>query len=138
MEDIEQIKRAAEVLLAVADEPHIIQTPRLGRALEGLRLALHPKRELIDGLMNLYPGGFFGQEIYPTREEATIDGSNAVPVHLREVTPAPEWERWFANGRMAVAKRGKKSWTMVDAYAAQSICDFHNAEMEKATGTKGK
>jgi hypothetical protein len=66
-------------------------------------------------------------------------GSGKIRVaHLREVTPAPEWERWRNEGRTALMDGGYRGWTMVDETAAFTLCELHNAEMARVTGTEGK
>lgn len=64
-----------------------------------------------------------------------------VAVHLREVTPAPEWERWKVGeiGQwFGVAEGNGKLISTAPAPNCKLIADAHNSEMKRVTGTEGK
>ena len=57
-------------------------------------------------------------------------------VHLREVTPAPEWERWKVEeiGKsFAVSKGNGKLIATAPATNCKLIADAHNLEMQRVT-----
>jgi hypothetical protein len=93
-----------------------------------------PKPELVERWVILWGDG---TEDYFNHDPKTTS-PNGKTVHLHEVTPAPEWERWRHEGRTALMDGGYRGWTMVDATAAFTLCEFHNAEMKRVTGTEGK
>ena len=88
-----------------------------------------PKPELVECWVYL---GSESWTAYYSRESAIFNSNkhhNATAVHLREVTPAPEWERW---NREIVSTHYGKAGTL------QDIADAHNLEMKRVTGTEGK
>jgi hypothetical protein len=57
---------------------------------------------------------------------------NGKTVHLREVTPAPEWDRWDEE------KAREIYWDKDERNVFAAMAKAHNAEMRRVTGTEGK
>jgi hypothetical protein len=101
--------------------------------------ALLPEPEPFEAWGNFYGG--WVPCLYRTLEDAKRNagpGTTRTAVHLREVTPAPEWVKW----------EGVKQTVQVPGSAFFIICTneieahlasaYHNAEMKRVTGTEGK
>ena len=103
--------------------------------------ALQPKLEPLDGWMNRYPDGTFGQELYPSREKALLLGSAAIPVHIREITPSavevPQWEEWVCSGpfQRMIRCDGSAIGSALDDDEAGDLIEAHNAEMRRLQET---
>lgn len=60
-------------------------------------------------------------------------------VHLREVTPAPGWERWRPSGNcMDVGGGIILHVTESPSVLLHSIAGYHNEAMKQVTGTEGR
>ncbi len=104
--------------------------------------AFKAKPELFEAWGNFYEGWI--PCLYRSSEIAKSNAGNGarrVAVHLREVTPPPEWERWRV-GRIrewhGVAEGSGNIISTAPAPNCELIADAHNAEMKRVTGTEGK
>jgi hypothetical protein len=101
--------------------------------------ALLPEPEPFEAWGNFYGG--WTPCLYRTLEDAKRNagpGARRIAVHIRAVTPAPEWTKW----------KGVKQTVQVPGCAFFIICKneveaslaaaYHNAEMKRVTGTEGK
>lgn len=150
MEDIEQIKKerdaAIEAGLRLAD--HLRATAPSGclkqderdaiAAIEALKPKLEQSkpRECVirytQETRKITPWGI-GMPVGHEMEEC---GMSEI-LHMREVMPAPEWERWRSVG-FAVMQAADHIASAPSAELASEFAIRHNAEMERVTGTKGK
>lgn len=138
-EDIEKLKEAAFKLaeMAKADSGG----PEWESAIAAVE-AFKPEPEPFEAWGNFYEG--WAPCFYRDPERAKSyagNGAKRVAVHLREVTPAPEWVQWKAGeigGFQAVAEGNGKFIAAAPAPNCKLIADAHNAEMKRVTGTEGK
>lgn len=95
--------------------------------------ALRPKPKPLELWVNVYPDQY-GDCIYKSEVEARLATSDTrlesrIAVHMREVLPAPKWERWDRDevrGRFHYVRD-----TVGEAESFARIADRHNAEMER-------
>jgi len=100
-----------------------------------------PKPELVECWVNLYKDG--SRNYYKTERIASgIDNFESLmirrAVHLREVTPAPEWERWRTKSNFQIWQGETMIHDCASGVDANEVVNLHNAEMQRVTGTKGK
>ena len=129
-----------EAALKLAERVTILHKHGTGMMPETLDLVAtierhRPKPARLEGWMNRYPDGTFGQELYPTAEKARIEGSKAIPIHLREVVPV-EFIRWapvHSGGTWWISDENSDDLLVVMPckQAAVDDCDMHNAELER-------
>jgi hypothetical protein len=107
--------------------------------------ALLPEPEPFEAWGNFY-GGFF-PVLYRTLERAKTNagpGTTREAVHLREVTPAAEWTtaqewtKWKEVGRGVQVPGNLLNVICANEVEAAYVAAYHNAEMERVTGTEGK
>ena len=134
-EDIEKLKEAAfaaaELLKSLPHHWsfHCEDKAEIIAAIEVFKA----KPEPFEAWGNFYEGWI--PCLYRSPESAKSnagEGASRVAVHLREVTPAPEWERWDENKVSAL--HGEQNWKV----AFTVVADAHNDEMKRVTGTEGK
>ena len=134
-EDIEKLKEAAfaaaELLKSL---PHHGSFHGEDRAEIIAKIeAFKPEPVIFEAWGNFYEGWVPCLYRDPERAKSHAgEGASRVAVHLREVTPAPEWERWDDN--KVEDLHGEMSWQK----AFIAIADAHNDEMKRFTGTEGK
>ena len=101
--------------------------------------ALLPEPEPFEAWGNFYGG--WVPCLYRTLERAKANagpGTTRTAVHIREVTPSPEWTKWKWVNR-AVQVPGKPlNVICANEVEAAYVAAYHNAEMERVTGTEGK
>jgi len=101
--------------------------------------ALLPEPESFEAWGNFYAGFF--PCLYRTLEDAKRNAdacTTRTAVHLREVTPAPEWTQWKCV-KQGVKVQGKLlNIICANEVEAAYVAAYHNAEMERVTGTEGK
>ena len=143
-EDIEKLKEAAfaaaELLKSL---PHHGSFHGEDRAEIIAKIeAFKPEPVIFEAWGNFYEG--WVPCLYRDPERAKLnagEGASRVAVHLREVTPAPEWERWKVgeiSQWFGVAEGNGKLIASATAPNCKLIADAHNAEMRRVTGTEGK
>ena len=142
-EDIEKLKEAAFKLAEMikqrleTDQRFTIETWR--RVIAAVEM-LKANPEPVECWANVYQDGScmgFAREDTALLETTPKHVRSAV--HLREVTPAPEWERWKVveiRQRFGLAEGGGKF--ISTAPTLYTLADAHNAEMKRVTGTEGK
>jgi len=99
-----------------------------------------PKPEPVECWVNIYKAeesrGRFGfawsHKCDAERNAATREDVERVAVHLGEVTPAPEWDRWDEE------KAREIYWDNDERNVFAAMAKAHNAEMRRVTGTEGK
>jgi hypothetical protein len=103
-----------------------------------------PKPEPLECWANLYKDGSRNYHTTETAAQNVGDLHGLMirrAVHLREVTPAPEWERWRNDYGKCEILKGRSEVKIGIAFShieAGAICSYHNAEMARVTGTEGK
>ena len=134
-EDIEKLKEAAfaaaELLKSL---PHHGSFHGEDRAEIIAKIeAFKPKPVIFEAWANFYEGWVPCLYRDPERAKSNAgEGASRVAVHLREVTPAPEWERW--DEEKVSTLHGERNWK--EAFTAVAVA--HNDEMKRFTGTEGK
>jgi hypothetical protein len=101
--------------------------------------ALLPEPEPFEAWGNFY-GGFF-PVLYRTLERAKTNagpGATREAVHIREVTPAPEWTKWKGDGQCIQQTGHPFNIICTNEIEAHLAAVYHNAEMKRVTGTEGK
>lgn len=101
--------------------------------------ALLPEPEPFEAWGNFYGG--FVPCLYKTLERAKANaGTGAIreAVHIREVTPAPEWTRWKCVKRGVQIQGKPLNVICANEVEAAYVAAYHNAAMERVTGTEGK
>jgi hypothetical protein len=101
--------------------------------------ALLPEPEPFEAWGNFYGG--WVPCLYRTLERAKRNagpGATRTAVHIREVTPAPEWIRWSAVNRAVHVNGPTVNITCDNELEAAYVAAYHNAEMKRVTGTEGK
>ena len=101
--------------------------------------ALLPEPEPFEAWGNFYGG--WVPCLYRTFEDAKRNagpGATREAVHIREVTPAQEWIKWSAVGRGVQAPGYAFIMICGNEIEAKLAAIYHNAEMERVTGTEGK
>jgi hypothetical protein len=100
-----------------------------------------PKPKLVECWLELNScGGFEGYWISPPTEDVmarTRSKGHSIH-HLREVTSAPEWERWETKGQIEIWQGETMICRFSSGGDAMKIVSLHNAEMKRVTGTEGK
>lgn len=94
--------------------------------------ALRPKPKPLELWVNEESYGTF--EAFPSRSDALRCGEELTrtAVHMREVLPAPKWERWNSDSDGVVKTESGRSLTgYVGTVTADTLCQTHNAEMER-------
>lgn len=141
-EDIEKLKEAAfaaaELLKSL---PHHGSFHGEDRAEIIAKIeAFKPKPVIFEAWANFYEGWVPCLYRDPERAKSNAgNGASRVAVHLREVTPAPEWERWVLYLDRGVKTTSEKLlFAAVDEQYAKNAIAAHNAEMQRVTGTEGK
>jgi hypothetical protein len=101
--------------------------------------ALLPEPEPFEAWANFYGG--FVPCLYRTLEDAKRNagpGTTRKTVHIREVTPAPEWTQWKGVGRCVQPPGNAFNIICKNEIEASLAAMYHNAEMKRVTGTEGK
>jgi hypothetical protein len=101
--------------------------------------ALLPEPEPFEAWGNFYAG--WVPCIYRTLELAKRNagpGTTRKAVHIREVTPAPEWIKWKAVEKSVQVPCKPFNIICTNELEANIAARYHNAEMERVTGTEGK
>jgi len=101
--------------------------------------ALLPEPEPFEAWGNFYGG--WVPCLYRTLEDAKRNagpGTTREAVHLREVTPAPEWVKWRAVKLDVNCHSPSLSITCDNEVEAAYVAAYHNTEMKRVTGTEGK
>jgi hypothetical protein len=91
-----------------------------------------PAKDVVDAWIRVGPDGRKGYS-FASKEIAEFRlASDWRVVRVREVLP---WKRWIAYDGPCEIGAGEKR---IRHYNVSEICDSHNAEMERVTGTKGE
>ena len=101
--------------------------------------ALKPKVEPSEWWLRITPDGS-PVGVYGSAKEAESCPFGVLVVRLREVVPV-EWERWRNDYGKCEILKGRSEVKIGIAFShieAGGICDHHNAEMARVTGTEGK
>lgn len=134
-QDIEKLKKAAFELAEIAGSQITMASPLAHKAAELIKRieAFKPKPEPLECWVNDH--GRDDRVYYVSEKGARLnakDDCKRIAVHLREVTPAPEWERWDVD--KVTELHGQRHWRE----AFQVVADAHNAAMQRVTGKEGK
>ncbi len=101
--------------------------------------ALMPEPEPFEAWGNFYAGFF--PCLYRTLEDAKRNAdacATRTAVHIREVTPAQEWTKWKCVKRGVQVQGKPLNVICANEVEAAYVAAYHNAEMERVTGTEGK
>jgi hypothetical protein len=101
--------------------------------------ALLPEPEPFEAWGNFYDG--WTPCLYRTLERAKTNagpGTTRTAVHIREVTPSPDWVKWKGVGRCVQPPGNAFNIICKNEIEANLAAMYHNAEMKRVTGTDGK
>lgn len=143
MDEIEKLKQERDEILAKVEELdrltinlEAVQWPEVSRVLEELR-AFRPKPKPLEFWVNTFSdGSCSGYAHEGLANSYGTDSNDRIAVYMREVTPAPKWERWeavFDGDFWELRGSDGVMSTFISGAIAQKIAAAHNAEMERMT-----
>jgi hypothetical protein len=143
MTEIEQIKQERDQAIAAALKLRDAVAEHIGAETYPNEIALAvrevesiaPKRKPMECWVTAWRGYSRPASVHTTKgeaEQSIANRSGATVHHIREVLP---WKRWIAYDGPCEIGTGEKR---IRHYNVSEICEAHNAEMERITGTKGE